>query len=96
MYELRNKPNCYELILHEKETLIPKELENSEVVLDGFTDPTSILSHTFSLKKMYLVIYRRRWKVKGSTQYYYNTYDLHPNSIKITPQYAAFLKEYDR
>lgn len=24
MYELRNKPNCYELILHEKETLIPK------------------------------------------------------------------------
>ena len=96
LFEVKKKSNCSELILDEKPTLIPDALKDNQVVLDGFTYPVSILTHTFFLRKMYLVIYRRRWKAKGTKQYLYNTYDLHPDSIKITPEYAAFLKEYDR
>lgn len=96
LFEVRNNNNCYELVLHEKASLVPESLKGKEVVFDGFMDSVSILTHTFSLKKMFLVLYRRRWKEKGSKQYFYNSYDLHPDSIKITPEYASFLKIYDR
>ena len=70
LFEVRNNNNCYELVLHEKASLVPESLKGKEVVFDGFMDSVSILTHTFSLKKMFLVLYRRRWKEKGSKQYF--------------------------
>jgi hypothetical protein len=96
LYEVRNKKECYELVLHEKEDLVPQTLEGKTVVLDGFCNPVNILTHSFSLKRIYLVIKHRRWKEAGSDIHYSNDYELHAKGIKITPQFAAFLKAADR
>lgn len=94
--EVRNKADCYELVLHEREDLLPHELRDKQPVLDGFCNPVNILSHSFSLKRIYLIVRRRRWKVAGSEEHYSNSYDLHPKGAKLTPQFVAFLKAVDR
>jgi hypothetical protein len=90
------KKDCYELVLHEKESLIPGALEGKEAVPDGFCNPLNILTHSFSLKRIYLVIKRRRWKESDSDLHYSNSYDLQAEGIKMTPHFAAFLKAVDR
>lgn len=93
---VENKPDCWELVLEEKGDLVPKVLVGEEVVLDGFCNPVNVLSHSFSLKKIYLVIYRRRWKHKGDRKHYSNSYDFHAEGLRVTEELAAFLKEVDR
>lgn len=90
-----NKPECWELVLIERENLVPEVLRDKEVVLDGFCNPISVLTQTFSMKKIYLVIKRRRWKEKGSDVHFSNSYELHEKGIKMTKDFAAFLKAID-
>jgi hypothetical protein len=94
--EVVEKKDCYELVLQEKEELVPDALEGKKAVLDGFCNPLSILTHSFSLKRIYLIMNRRRWKEAGSDRHYSNEYDLHAEGIKMTPHFAAFLKAADR
>ncbi|MDR1224557.1 MAG: hypothetical protein LBL07_17015 [Tannerella sp.] len=96
LYELIEKSDCYELVLHEKEELIPGAQEGRRAVLDGFCNPLNILTHSFSLKRIYLIIKRRRWKEAESNKHYSNDYDLQTEGIKMTPHFAAFLKAVDR
>lgn len=97
LFDVIDKPDCYELVLVENESLIPIALKDKKnVVLDGFCNPITILSHSFSMKRIYLVCKRRRWKEQGTTVHYSNEYDLHKNGAKITPQFASFLKMCDR
>ncbi|MDR1224509.1 MAG: hypothetical protein LBL07_16760 [Tannerella sp.] len=96
LYEVVERSDCYELVLHEKEELIPGALERKRAVLDSFCNPLSILTHSFSLKRIYLIIKRRRWKEAGSDNHYSNDYDLQAEGIKMTPHFAAFLKAVDR
>jgi hypothetical protein len=96
LVEVKDKPDCYELVLHEKEDLVPEALIGKEVVLDGFCNPISILTQSFSLKRIYLIVKRRRWKEAGKDTHYSNEYDLHPEGAKLTPQFVAFLKAVDR
>lgn len=79
--------------LTEKEERIPKELEGKDVVLNGYCDTVDVLTHSFSLKKIYLRFRRRRWKERGTTEHFQNQYDLHIAGAKITPTLGAFLKE---
>lgn len=92
LVEVRNLVDCWEIELHEKVSKIPKSLLEKEVVLDGYCNSISIMSHCFSLKKVYLVIRRRRWKERGSKQHYSNEYEFTPSGAKITKELAAFLK----
>jgi len=93
VYEVKNLSNEWQLILHEKEHLIPQVLKDKEaVVLDGFCNPLQILSHCFSLKPVYLIIKRRRWKYSNTNEHYSNEYELTKNSAKLTPDMANFLK----
>jgi hypothetical protein len=39
LVEVKDKPDCYELVLHEKEDQVPEVLKGKEVVLDGFCNP---------------------------------------------------------
>lgn len=94
--EVRNKPDCWELVLHEKEEWLPDEVKEKEAVLDGFCNPLSVLSHCFSLKKIYLIVMRRRWKIAGTDKHYSNEYDLYPEGAKITRDLSAFLKGWNR
>ncbi len=92
LVEVRNLPNCWEIALTEKVENIPKILLGKDVVSDGFCNTLSIMSHCFSLKKVFLVIRRRRWKERGSKQHYSNEYEFTPAGAKITKELAAFLK----
>jgi hypothetical protein len=95
LVEVRNLPNCWEIELHEKASIVPKILLEKEVVLDGYCNSISIMSHCFSLKKVFLVVHRRRWKERGSNQHYSNEYEFTPGGAKITKELAAFLKGRD-
>ena len=92
LIKVENKKECWEFELHEKEGLVPKELVGKDVVLDGFCNPISILGHSFSLKKVFLILKRRRWKEAGTDKHLSNHYEFEPHSAKMTNEMAAFLK----
>jgi len=93
---VEEKPSEWVITLREKEERIPPALLGKAVVLNGYCNPISILTHAFSLKKIYLQFYRRRWKEAGNDMDYSNTYDLHLPGMKTTKEFGAFLKEISR
>lgn len=90
---IENNPQEWIIELVEKEDRIPKELKGKQVVLDGYCNEIDILTHAFSLKKIYLRLIRRRWKEQGSTKGYVNEYNLHIPGMKTTREFRDFLKE---
>lgn len=90
---IENKPQEWIIELVEKEDRVPQALAGKEVVLDGYNNEIDILTHAFSLKKIYLRLIRRRWKEKGSTKHYSNEYNLHIPGMKTTREFRDFLKE---
>jgi hypothetical protein len=53
--------------------------------------PVEIYEH-FSVKgkPLYLKICRRRWKESGESTHYSNSYELHPEGVKATHEFASF------
>ena len=93
IYEVRELHSEWQVTLHEKESLLPDKLKGKpNVVLDGFCNPLQILSHCFTLKPVYLVMKRRRWKQAGTDAHYSNEYKLTNDASKLTPDMAGFLK----
>ena len=93
VFEVKELKSEWQIVLHEKEGIIPDKLKGREdIVLDGYYNPMHILSHCFSLKPVYLVMKRRRWKQAGSDIHYSNEYTLTKDSAKLTPDMAGFLK----
>jgi hypothetical protein len=90
---VENKPTEWVIELIEKEDRVPKALAGKEVVLDGYNNEIDILTHAFSLKKIYLRLIRRRWKEKGTAKHYSNEYNLHIPGMKTTKEFRDFLKE---
>ena len=90
---IENKPQEWVIELVEKEDRIPKALVGKEAVLDGYNNEIDILTHAFSLKKIYLRLIRRRWKEKGTGKHYSNAYNLHIAGMKTTREFRDFLKE---
>lgn len=91
--EVRELNQEWQIVLWEKEEHIPEELKNQpDVVLDGFCNPITILSHGFSTKPVYLVMKRRRWKRSGTDEHYSNQYVITEDSARLTPDMAGFLK----
>jgi hypothetical protein len=90
---VEDKPTEWVIELIEKEDRIPRALAGKEAVLDGYNNEIDILTHAFSLKKIYLRLIRRRWKGKGTTKHYSNEYDLHIPGMKTTREFRDFLKE---
>lgn len=93
IYEVKELNNEWQIILHEKESLVPDKLKDKpDIVLDGFCNPMQLLSHCFTLKPVYLVMKRRRWKQAGTDMHYSNEYTLTKDAAKLTPDMAGFLK----
>jgi hypothetical protein len=90
---VENKPEEWVIELVEKPDRIPSALSGKDAVLDGYCNEVDILTHAFSLKKIYLRMYRRKWKERGDTKHYYNTYNLHIPGMKTTKEFRDFLKE---
>ena len=51
---IENKPEEWIIELVEKEDRVPDVLKGKDVVLDGYCNEIDILTHAFSLKKIYL------------------------------------------
>jgi hypothetical protein len=90
---IEERPDEWIIELVEKEDRIPEVLKGKDVVLDGYCNEIDILTHAFSLKKIYLRLFRRRWKQRGGTKGYSNEYDLHIPGMKTTREFRDFLKE---
>lgn len=93
---IKEQPNEWLIELKEKSDKVPATLQGKDVVLDGYCTPLDVMTHAFSLKRIYLRLHRRRWKEKGSDKHYSNTYDLHISGMKTTKEFGVFLKEIDR
>jgi hypothetical protein len=90
---IAEKPHGIELRMEEHADLVPLELSGTlSVVLDGFCNPLELLHFSMKGKPLYLKLYRRRWKESGSSKHYSNVYDLHPEGVKATHEFASFLK----
>ncbi len=93
VFEIKELHSEWHVILHEKESLVPEKLKDKpDVVLDGYCNPMTLLSHCFSLKPIYLVMKRRRWKQAGTDLHYSNEYTLTKDAAKFTADMAGFLK----
>jgi hypothetical protein len=93
VFEVQEYHSEWRITLHEKDFLIPAQLKDeADVVLDGFCNPLQLLSHCFTLKPVYLVMKRRRWKQSGQDVHYSNEYTLTKDASKLTPDMAGFLK----
>lgn len=91
--EVKELHSEWQIILHEKQGLIPQALQGlPNVVLDGYCNPLQILSHCFSLKPVFLILKRRRWKEAATDIHYSNEYQITDNPAKLTPEMAGFLK----
>ena len=91
--EIKEFHKEWQIILWEKREHVPTKLKGfSDVVLDVFCNPITILSHGFSTKPVYLVMKRRRWKRSGTDEHFSNEYVITEDSAKLTPDMAGFLK----
>lgn len=91
--KLIKRKSYYELRIEEREDLIPQELKEKQVVLDGFCNPIELQGFPIKGKALYIKVYRRKWKEKGSNKHYSNKYDLHYEGMKSTKEFGDFLKE---
>jgi len=94
LYGVKEKKDCWELELREKESQVPDLLKGEiDIVLDGYCNGIEALSHSFSGKPVLLIVYRRRWKKAGNNEHYSNSYDLTLKGLKLVPELGLFLKE---
>jgi hypothetical protein len=92
--EVQEHKNRITIRMEELPELVPSELQDSkEVVLDGFCNPVELQSFPLKGKPVYLELYRRRWKSNDDNKRHSNTYKLHPEGVKATADFAAFLKD---
>ena len=91
--EIKQGVDRIDLRMEELPDLVPADLLGKEVVLDGFCNELELQSMSAHDRAVFLHIFRRRWKEKGTDKHYSNTYDLHPPGVKATHEFAAFLKE---
>lgn len=93
---LLKKEKEWSLVLEEKASRIPKELEGKEVIQKGFRNPIEIVDCPLVRKPLYIQIYRRKWQEKGGTKVYDNKYELHKPGMKATNRFGDFLKGLTR
>ena len=93
VFEIKELSNEWHVVLHEKDHLVPDRIKGkSDVVLDGFCNPITLLSHCFSIKPIYLLMKRQRWKQAGTDAHFSNEYTLTKDAAKLTADMAGFLK----
>ncbi len=96
LQELRGVIYIY-LVEKNDKTHHPKEIKDKkEVLLNGFMNPLELQTFPTKGKEVFLILKRRRWKLKGSNKSYHNTYSFNDKGIKATKEFGDFLKEIDR
>ena len=94
LVSVKEYPDYIALRLEDSADVIPAALQNCQVVvLDGFCNPLELQSFPLKGKPVYFKIYRHRWKASGGGSPQSHQYDLHPEGVKATHEFASFLKE---
>lgn len=94
LVSVKEYPNYIVFRLEDSPDAIPDALKQCKcVVLDGFTNSIELQSFPLKGKPVYFEINRHRWKESGNNQHYSNSYDLHPQGVKATHEFASFLKD---
>jgi hypothetical protein len=94
--EIKEREKEFNLVLIEKADLVPEEIQGKDWVLNGYCSPLEIMSFPLKGKATYVTIKKRKWKIRGESISYRNSYDLHLKGVKATKEFAIFLKELDR
>ena len=75
----------------------PKEIiGKGERLLNGYMNPIELQTFPTQGKEVFLMLKRRRWKIKGSDKSYFNNYSFNEDGMKATREFGAFLKEIGR
>lgn len=91
--EVTEKRGYIQIRFDELPELVPSSMsEPQEIVLDGFCNSLELQSFPLKGKPVYLKLYRRRWKYKGGSVHFSNTYNFNPEGVKATKEFASFLK----
>lgn len=96
---LEEKGGVIIIELEEKKdaTHIPKQIvRDGKAVLSGYCNKVEIQTFPAQGKEVFLTLYRRKWKVKGTTKTYSNSYRFTEKGMKATKKFGAFLKEIGR
>jgi hypothetical protein len=59
-------------------------------------NPIELQTFPMKAKETFLLLKRRRWKLKGKDKSYFNTYSFCREGMKATEEFGAFLKEIGR
>jgi hypothetical protein len=94
--DLKEWGDRFEIVLTEKEHLIPETLKEKEVVLDGYWNALELQTFPQKGKACYLKLIRRKWKEAGDSKGYGNSYHYNVDGTKATQDFGAFLKDYLR
>ena len=94
--DIRELENEWQIMLVEKEELVPAALKGKTVLQNGYMNPVEIEDYPLRGKKTFLKFIRRRWKEEGSNESCFNNYEFHPDGMKATKEFGNFLKGLDR
>jgi hypothetical protein len=87
--DIKKFKNDWVIELEEKQDRIPEELRPyQDMIFDGFSHPIDILRHSFSLKPVYLRVFRRRWKRSNTDKHHKITVSpqLERSEIPMSPE----------
>ncbi len=93
LISISETPDYFVLEFEEHEHLMPSDVANGSVKLNGFMNKVEL--HTFPQKgkACYLHIKRRRWTDTNTNESYSNNYSFHKEGMKATDELGAFLKK---
>lgn len=94
--EIKELDNEWQISLIEKAELVPETLKGKDAVQNGYMNPVEMTDFPLRGKQTYLQFFRRRWKEQGLNESHFNQYDFHPEGMKATKEFGAFLKDLDR
>ncbi|MGG7035365.1 MAG: transposase [Flavobacterium sp.] len=92
---VKNTDNNLHLYFEEK-AKPPKEFTSMELISKGFLDEITIQDFPLRGKYVYLHIKRRRWTNKATQEIIKRDWQLVAKGTRLTQEFAAFLKEFDR
>lgn len=77
----------------EKASCLPSK--DVDLVQNGFMNPLELNSFPIAGKRCFLILKRRKWKLRGSdgSSSYTNTYDYALEGTKATKLFGSFLKD---
>jgi hypothetical protein len=80
----------------EERNELPEQYDKNKYESNGFHKEISVQDFPLRGKAMYLLIKRRRWRHKETGHLIERDWHLVAEGTRITQEFAAFLKEFDR